>query len=98
MELNRRSQMIVEHPLGTIKHNMNAHYFLLRTIKKVRGEVALLFLAYNLKRALLVLGFEGMMVRLKSSLFVLFAFGYKIVISAKIMLRLCHLKLCIYTV
>jgi len=66
MELYRRRQMIVEHPLGTIKHNMNAHYFLLRTIKKVRGEVALLFLAYNLKRALSVLGFEGMMERLKA--------------------------------
>jgi len=26
---------------------MNGYYFLLRTIKKVRGEVALLFFAYT---------------------------------------------------
>lgn len=72
MGLYKRRQMIVEHPLGTIKHNMNAHYFLLRTIKKVRGEVALLFLAYNLKRALSVLGFEGLMERLKALSIVFF--------------------------
>ena len=74
MELYRRRQMMVEHPFGTIKHNMNAHYLLLRTIKKVRGEVALLFLAYNLKRALSVLGFEGLMERLKALSISLFRF------------------------
>ena len=40
--------MIVEHPLGTIKRSMSGYYFLLRTIKKLRGEVALLFFANNL--------------------------------------------------
>jgi len=56
LELYRRRQMIVEHPLGTIKRSMNGYYFLLRTIKKVRGEVALLFFAYNLKRVQNILG------------------------------------------
>jgi transposase len=60
-ELYRMRQMLVEHPLGTIKHTMGAGYFLLRTMKKVRGEVALLFLGYNLRRAINVLGFDGMM-------------------------------------
>jgi len=63
-ELYRRRQEIVEHPFGTIKHSLHGGYFLLRTRHKVRAEVALLFLGYNLKRALNVLGFEGIMQRL----------------------------------
>ena len=43
---------------------MNGGYFLLRTRRKVRAEVALLFLGYNLKRAVNVLGFDGIMARL----------------------------------
>jgi len=65
-ELYRRRQEIVEHPFGTIKHSMNGGYFLLRTRRKVRAEIALLFLGYNLKRAVKVLGFEGIMARLDS--------------------------------
>ena len=47
MDLYRRRQQIVEHPFGTIKHTMNGRYFLVRTRRKVRTEVALLFLGYN---------------------------------------------------
>ena len=63
-ELYKRRQEIVEHPFGTIKHTMNGSYFLLRTRRKVRVEVALLFLGYNLKRAVNVLGFDDIMARL----------------------------------
>jgi len=62
--LYKRRQQMVEHPFGTIKRTMNGGYFLLRTRRKVRVEVALLFLGYNLKRAVKVLGFEGIMARL----------------------------------
>jgi hypothetical protein len=65
-ELYTRRQQIVEHPFGTIKHTMHGGYFLLRTRRKVCAEVALLFLGYNLKRAVKVLGFEGIMARLNS--------------------------------
>jgi len=67
-ELYRKRQMIVEHPLGTIKRSMNGSYFLLRTIKKVRGEVALLFLAYNFKRLKNILGFAELEARLRALL------------------------------
>ena len=63
-ELYKRRQQIVEHPFGTVKHTMNGGYFLLRTRRKVCAEVALLFLGYNLKRAVKVLGFEEIMARL----------------------------------
>ncbi len=65
-ELYKKRQMIVEHPFGTIKHFMNGGYFVLRGMRMVRGEVALLFLGYNLKRAINILGFEGMMRRIRA--------------------------------
>jgi transposase len=73
-ELYKRRQQIVEHPFGTIKHSMNGRYFLLRTRRKVRAEVALLFLGYNLKRAVKVLGFEGIMARLDAVSYVFLCF------------------------
>jgi len=59
---------LVEHPFGTIKRYMNGGYFLLRTLEKVRGEGALLCLAYNIKRASNALGFNAIMAMLDARL------------------------------
>jgi len=66
MELYKRRQQLVEHPFGTIKFTLHGSNFLLRTRRKVCCEVALLFLSYNMKRALKVLGFAAFMARLDS--------------------------------
>lgn len=50
-----------EHPFGTIKRARGFSYFLLRGLKKVTGEFALMCLGYNIKRAKNLLGFEKMM-------------------------------------
>ncbi len=50
-----------EHPFGTIKRSMKADYFLLRGLRKVTGEFALLCLGYNIERAKNLLGFNKMM-------------------------------------
>jgi hypothetical protein len=55
-ELMRRRKAIVEHPFGTIKRWMNQAYFLMRGLDKVRGEFSLSALAYNLKRAIAIVG------------------------------------------
>jgi hypothetical protein len=47
---------LAEHPFGTMKRGMNQGYFLCRGLAKVRGEFSLTVLAYNLKRALNLLG------------------------------------------
>lgn len=47
---------IVEHTFGTLKRAFGAPYLLLRGLRKVSGEVGLLLLSYNLRRALNVLG------------------------------------------
>ena len=54
---------ISEHPFGTIKRSMDSSYFLLRKNAKVTGEFALFSLAYNLRRAVTILGFEEVMKR-----------------------------------
>src|SRR6201982_3287749 len=46
----------VEHPFGTLKAWMGATHFLTRTLDKVRTEMSLPVLAYNLKRMISILG------------------------------------------
>jgi len=50
----------VEHPLGTIKQTMNQGYLLMRGLCKVRTEMSLTVLAYNLKRVMNILGVQKM--------------------------------------
>ena len=64
-EKYKQRQMIVEHPFGTIKHIWDAGYFLTRGKESVTAEVALSYLAYNLKRTISILGVEEMIERLK---------------------------------
>jgi transposase len=60
-ELYRQRQQIVEHVFGTVKHTINAGYYLLRSKEKVKAETAILFLCYNIKRTRTVLGTKRMM-------------------------------------
>jgi transposase len=46
----------VEHPFGTLKAWMGATHFLTRTLDKVRTEMSLLVLAYNIKRMIRMFG------------------------------------------
>ena len=46
----------VEHVFGTLKAWMGATHFLMKTIPKVRTELSLHVLAYNLKRMIQLLG------------------------------------------
>jgi transposase len=52
----RQRRETVEHPFGTIKARMGATHFLTRTLPRVRTEMALHVLAYNLTRAINILG------------------------------------------
>lgn len=53
--MRRRSGM-VEHPFGTLKRRMDGGRFLLRGLTKVKAEMALAVTAYNITRAINVLG------------------------------------------
>jgi transposase len=51
----------VEHPFGTLKAWMGATHFLTRTVDKVRTEMSLHVLAYNLKRMIRIFGVGPLM-------------------------------------
>lgn len=52
---------IIEHVFGTVKIEMDAGYFLCRGKKAVTAETSLVFLAYNLKRAVKIIGVKELM-------------------------------------
>jgi radical SAM protein with 4Fe4S-binding SPASM domain len=51
---------IIEHPFGTIKRSYGYTYTLLKTKKKVAGEFALIYLCYNIRRVINILGTIGL--------------------------------------
>jgi hypothetical protein len=57
----KQRKQIIEHPFGTMKRSMNQGYFLLRGLPKVRTEMTLTVLAYNLKRVLNLVGVERLL-------------------------------------
>src|SRR6202007_2606170 len=57
----------VEHPFGTLKAWMGATHFLTRTLDKVRTEMSLLVLAYNIKRMITILGVGPLMAAIRSA-------------------------------
>jgi hypothetical protein len=62
---NRHKMMLrkqlVEHPSGTIKRAWNQGYFLTKRLESVNAEMSLTVLAYNIKRAIKILGAPRMM-------------------------------------
>ena len=65
-ELIARRKALVEHPFGTIKFWMGATHFLMKTLARVRTEMSLHVLAYNLKRVMRLLGISGMIAAMQA--------------------------------
>jgi len=61
----RQRKQLVEHPFGTIKHWMGSTHFLMRRLPNVQTEMSLHVLAYNMKRAISVLGVAKIMEQLQ---------------------------------
>jgi Transposase DDE domain len=57
-------QQLVEHPFGTIKFWNDQRHFLMKGLEKVKGEFSLSTLAYNIKRAINVLGVRALVAAL----------------------------------
>lgn len=57
----RVRRQTVEHPFGTLKAWMGATHFLTRTLPKVKTEISLHVLAYNMKRMMKIVGIERLM-------------------------------------
>ena len=68
-EMMRVRRQTVEHPFGTIKHWMGWTHFLTKTLARVRTEMSLHVLAYNLKRVMRILGIEELMRAMRAMMF-----------------------------
>jgi hypothetical protein len=60
-EAARQRRQTVEHPFGTLKAWMGATHFLTKTPARVRTEMSLNVLAYNLKRVIAIFGTASLM-------------------------------------
>jgi len=63
----RQRKRLVEHPYGTIKHWMGSTHFLMKRLPNVQAEMSLHVLAYNLTRAINVLGVPKIMEQLQGA-------------------------------
>ena len=61
----RKRAEMVEHPFGTIKRNWGYTFTRLRGLKKIEGEFSLIFLCYNIRRSVSILGVEKLICALK---------------------------------
>ncbi len=55
-EITKTRKSIVEHPFGAVKRAMEADYLLTKGTDNATGEFSQVFLAYNLKRVINILG------------------------------------------
>jgi transposase len=62
----RQRRETVEHPFGTIKARMGATHFLMKRLPNVATEMSLHVLAYNLTRAINILGSGPMMAAMRA--------------------------------
>ncbi len=62
----RIRRQTVEHPFGTIKDWMGATHFLTRSLERVRTEMSLHVLAYNMKRVMKILGIGTLMAAMQT--------------------------------
>ena len=65
-QASRLRRQTVEHPFATLKAWMGATHFLTRTLPRVRTEMSLHVLAYNMKRAMNILGAPVLLQALRS--------------------------------
>jgi len=68
-EIYAQRQAIVEHPFGTMKRGWGFdHIMTKKTIKRATADVGFIFIAYNLKRLMHIIGIEQLIGILSSSL------------------------------
>ena len=65
-EKMRQRRATVEHPFGTIKARMGVTHFLTKTLPRVRTEMALHVIAYNLTRVINILGTGTLMTAMRA--------------------------------
>ena len=65
-DMMRTRRATVEHPFGTLKSWMGSTHFLMKTLPRVRTEMSLHVLNYNMKRAINLLGTEKIVAMIRA--------------------------------
>lgn len=65
-EIMDQRRKTVEHPFGSIKQWMYQGAFLMKRLENVRGEFSLTALAYNIRRAITLVGIPGLIAAVKA--------------------------------
>ena len=66
VQIFHEERQTVEHTFGTLKSWMGATHFLTKTVPRVRTEVCLHVLAYNLKRMIQMLGVQPLITAMQA--------------------------------
>ena len=65
-EAMRVRRATVEHPFGTIKSWMGSTHFSMKTLNRVKTEMSLHVLAYNLKRTINLVGTRNLIAAIEA--------------------------------
>ncbi|MDH2901312.1 MAG: IS1182 family transposase [archaeon] len=66
LELIQKRKELCEHVFGSIKRAFNQGYLLLKGLRKVNGEVGFTMIAYNMRRAINILGTRALVTAIKA--------------------------------
>jgi hypothetical protein len=62
----RLRQTITEHPFGVVKRQWGYDHLMMKGLQKTDSEISLIFLCYNLKRVMNILGINGILAAIKA--------------------------------
>lgn len=65
VEKYRRRQMMSEHPFGVVKRQWRYDHVLMKGLRKTDSEINLIFLCYDLKRIMKIMGLKGFIEAMK---------------------------------
>lgn len=65
-EKYRRRQVMVEHPFGVVKRQWGYDHVMMKGLKKTDSEISLVFLCYNIKRVMNIMGIKGILKAIKA--------------------------------
>jgi hypothetical protein len=65
-EKYRRRQTMTEHPFGVIKRQWGYDHVMMKGLQKTDSEISLVFLCYNIKRVINIMGINGILKAIKA--------------------------------
>ena len=93
-EIYKQRQAIVEHPFGTMKRQWGFdHIMTKKTKERASSDVGLIFIAYNLRRLISIIGISNLAEYLKEALQLVFTFLSALRLNISHFKQSCFLKI-----